>query len=58
MQVQSTSKGTAPLILISPLDTGGQHQLLATLPLERPQYLFLNKGSVGFWIGLNGLWRE
>jgi hypothetical protein len=53
MQVQSTSIGTAPLILISPLDTEGQHQHLAVLPLERAQYLFLSKGCVGFWIGLN-----
>ena len=56
MQVQSTSKGTDPHILKSPLGTGGQHQLLGALPLERAQYLFLNKGSVVFWIGLNGVW--
>jgi hypothetical protein len=54
MQVHSTSKGTAPLILFSPLDTDVQHQLLADLPLERAQYLFLSKGSLGFRICLNG----
>jgi hypothetical protein len=54
MQVQSRSKGTAPLILIFPLDTGRQHQLSADLPLKRAQYIYLSNGSVGFWIGLNG----
>jgi hypothetical protein len=58
MQVQSRSEDTAPLILVSSLDTGGQHQFSADLPLKMAQYMFLSNGSLSFWIGLNGYGKD